>query len=262
MHGLDTYDYGARQYDPARITWDRMDQLCEKYYHINPYVYCAGNPINAIDPDGCDTVNISYTDGKWIFNDPIVAKGDDVFNVTIDGKTSTYTFSEGEWGERVVALNLESNNDYTIGVYHVSGAEKDGTGYYVTPGGEPSTKVGSNARIPEGCYPILSPNGGKWRQPQVGGNVAGRGIRFHYGGQNPRQWTEGCFVLSSDYSISNGNVIFNMQESKNAVQNFDYKLGGGDFYPYTFTNSKGKRVKRYGSRFLNPIKHKLYLKKK
>ncbi|MDO4819667.1 MAG: hypothetical protein Q3994_04730 [Prevotella sp.] len=24
MHGLDTYDYGARQYDPARITWDRM----------------------------------------------------------------------------------------------------------------------------------------------------------------------------------------------------------------------------------------------
>ncbi len=52
MHGLNTYDYGARQYDPARITWDRMDQLCEKYYHINPYVYCAGNPVNRVDPDG------------------------------------------------------------------------------------------------------------------------------------------------------------------------------------------------------------------
>ena len=52
MHGLDTYDYGARQYDPARITWDRMDKFCEKYYHINPYVYCAGNPVNRIDPDG------------------------------------------------------------------------------------------------------------------------------------------------------------------------------------------------------------------
>lgn len=52
MHGLNTYDYGARQYDPARITWDRMDPLCEKYYNINPYVYCAGNPIRFIDKDG------------------------------------------------------------------------------------------------------------------------------------------------------------------------------------------------------------------
>ena len=52
MYGLDTYDHGARQYNPARITWDRMDKLCEKYYHINPYVYCAGNPVMFIDPDG------------------------------------------------------------------------------------------------------------------------------------------------------------------------------------------------------------------
>ncbi len=54
LNGLNTYDYGARQYDPARITWDRMDQFCEKYYHINPYVYCGGNPVNRIDPDGMD----------------------------------------------------------------------------------------------------------------------------------------------------------------------------------------------------------------
>ena len=165
MYGLDWLDYGARMDNPATGLWTQVDPLAEKYYHINPYLYCAGNPVNAIDLDGCDTINISNNDGKWIFNNPIVAKGDDVFNVTIDGKTSTYTFSEGEWGERVDALNLESNNDYTLGVYHVSGVEKDGTGYYVTPGGKPSTKVGSNARIPEGCYPILSPNGGKWRQP-------------------------------------------------------------------------------------------------
>ncbi len=52
MHGLNTYDYGARQYDPARITWDRMDPLCEKYYHINPYVYCGGNPVSRIDIGG------------------------------------------------------------------------------------------------------------------------------------------------------------------------------------------------------------------
>ena len=52
MHGLNTYDYGARQYNPVTARWDRMDPLCEKYYGVSPYAYCAGNPMNFIDPDG------------------------------------------------------------------------------------------------------------------------------------------------------------------------------------------------------------------
>jgi len=52
MHGLDTYDYGARQHNAATGRWDRIDRKCEKYYDISPYVYCGGNPVNAIDPDG------------------------------------------------------------------------------------------------------------------------------------------------------------------------------------------------------------------
>ena len=54
MHGLDTYDYGARNYDAVIPTWTSADPLCEKYYNLSPYVYCANNPINAIDPDGRD----------------------------------------------------------------------------------------------------------------------------------------------------------------------------------------------------------------
>ena len=37
MHGLNTYDYGARQYYAFLPTWDRIDPLCEKYYSISPY---------------------------------------------------------------------------------------------------------------------------------------------------------------------------------------------------------------------------------
>ena len=29
-----------------------VDPLAEKYYSISPYAYCAGNPVNRIDPDG------------------------------------------------------------------------------------------------------------------------------------------------------------------------------------------------------------------
>ena len=52
MHGLDTYDYGARQYNPIVLRWDRMDPLCEKYYDVSPYVYCGGDSVRYIDPDG------------------------------------------------------------------------------------------------------------------------------------------------------------------------------------------------------------------
>ena len=52
VHGLDWYDYGARRYDPAFCQFTQMDPLCEQYPHLSPYAYCAGNPVNAIDPDG------------------------------------------------------------------------------------------------------------------------------------------------------------------------------------------------------------------
>ena len=52
MHGLDWYDHGARHSDAAIGRWHVMDPLCEKYYDVSPYAYCAGDPVNAIDPDG------------------------------------------------------------------------------------------------------------------------------------------------------------------------------------------------------------------
>ena len=65
MHGLNTYDYGARQYYPVVPVWDRMDPLCEKYYGVSPYAYCANNPVNHIDTDGRSTWVINKGDGKY-----------------------------------------------------------------------------------------------------------------------------------------------------------------------------------------------------
>lgn len=54
--GLDLYDFGARMYSPSNMRWMTMDPLAEKYYHISPYTYCVGNPINRIDPTGEDPI--------------------------------------------------------------------------------------------------------------------------------------------------------------------------------------------------------------
>ena len=64
MNGLDWYDYGARYMDGIRFT--TMDPMAEKYYDISPYVYCAGNPVNAIDINGEDGVKIVDDENKTI----------------------------------------------------------------------------------------------------------------------------------------------------------------------------------------------------
>lgn len=65
MHGLNTYDYGARQYSSLVGRWDRMDPLCEKYYSVSPYAYCLNNPIAYIDSKG-EEAKISGTRAERI----------------------------------------------------------------------------------------------------------------------------------------------------------------------------------------------------
>ena len=46
MHGLNTYDYGARQYDPILLKWDRVDQLAEnknKEFSKKAYIAYTSN---------------------------------------------------------------------------------------------------------------------------------------------------------------------------------------------------------------------------
>ena len=47
-------DFGARMYNPTIARWTTADPMSEKYYGISPYVYCLGNPISIIDPNGMD----------------------------------------------------------------------------------------------------------------------------------------------------------------------------------------------------------------
>ena len=46
------YYYGARYYEPTLALWYGVDALTEKYPSMGGYVYCAGNPVKLVDPDG------------------------------------------------------------------------------------------------------------------------------------------------------------------------------------------------------------------
>ena len=62
--GLNLYDYSARLMDPALGRFNTVDLMAEKHYNISPYVYCAGNPVNLIDPDGMDWYKWTGENGK------------------------------------------------------------------------------------------------------------------------------------------------------------------------------------------------------
>lgn len=49
---LNFLNFGARHYDPVVPRWLTVDPLSEKYYNLNPYSYCAADPVTLVDPDG------------------------------------------------------------------------------------------------------------------------------------------------------------------------------------------------------------------
>ena len=53
LFGINWYDSGAR-FQTTDGIFTGIDPLAEKYYHISPYAYCAGNPVRFADYDGAD----------------------------------------------------------------------------------------------------------------------------------------------------------------------------------------------------------------
>ena len=54
LFGINWYDSAAR-FQTTDGIFTSIDPLAEKYYHISPYAYCAGNPVRLVDIDGRST---------------------------------------------------------------------------------------------------------------------------------------------------------------------------------------------------------------
>ncbi|MDR1847688.1 MAG: RHS repeat-associated core domain-containing protein [Bacteroidales bacterium] len=61
--------FGARYYYDYLSIWLSVDPLMHKYPHLSPYVYCANNPVNAIDPNGMEIDGYYNLQGKKIYDD-------------------------------------------------------------------------------------------------------------------------------------------------------------------------------------------------
>ena len=117
MHGLDTYDYGARQYNPIVGRWDRMDPLGENYYSVSPYAYCENDPVNAVDPDGRSGWKVLlkgvYKVGKTVAKNGISSLGKGAtyaaaFNDVVDDAKTALDPNASTWDRTVAVFSLAS----------------------------------------------------------------------------------------------------------------------------------------------------------
>ena len=55
LFGINWYNSGAR-FQTTDGIFTGIDPLAEKYYHLSPYAYCAGNPVNLVDLKGLNPI--------------------------------------------------------------------------------------------------------------------------------------------------------------------------------------------------------------
>jgi RHS repeat-associated protein len=60
--------FGARYYSSEISIWLSVDPMADKYPSMSPYMYCAGNPVMLVDPDGrkFDYSKLSKSEKKMI----------------------------------------------------------------------------------------------------------------------------------------------------------------------------------------------------
>ena len=108
-------DFGARMYNPTIARWTTSDPMSEKYYGISPYVYCLGNPISIIDPNGMDI---------WTMDE----KGNVVWTRESDDHRLYYVNNNGVWSDDYVSVSDRSIlDDLTKTEAKVDGGAKVGS---------------------------------------------------------------------------------------------------------------------------------------
>ena len=106
-NGLNEYDFGARQYYTAIPGFTRIDPMAEKYPCLSPYLYCANNPVNKVDPTGTDSWTLDEMGNIILYI--VTDKYDEI--IAINRKNEDIHIWKGEYGSISKQSNINSRDD-------------------------------------------------------------------------------------------------------------------------------------------------------
>ena len=87
------YDHGARSRNPISTLWYGVYILCEKPPEYSPFIYCAGNPVKLIDPDGRDEY-VFKADGSYSHKEKQAGEHFDVLLGDKNRETIRFSFAD------------------------------------------------------------------------------------------------------------------------------------------------------------------------
>ena len=141
-------DFGARQFDPEVATWLAPDPLSTDYPSLSPYVYCAADPVNLVDPEGKEfwifdselNCNVRYSNGSLSFLDGSEYNGTNQFIYDIRNTLNTLLSLNDDYISSVIKELENSELVHTFAYnskYDESVKPKGAYGHSLADAGQP-----------------------------------------------------------------------------------------------------------------------------